>query len=132
MLHQGNTSEEILKDFHSDTMLWKSLVGYMEKEAVFLGSLLNTGIYQDVMTDHDQRFKNYKTALETKTKEIHLLKNEVLEYEDELRGILECEDIYCDTFYMENHTTFKQRFEQLFIAFNDYKVSVFQYVGNIL
>lgn len=132
MLDQKNSSEEILRDFHSDTLLWKSLVGYMEKEVAFLGNLLHTNMYQEVMTDHQQRFKSYKTELETKTREIHQLKKEVLEYEGELRGILECEDIYCDTFYMENHKTFRLRFEQLFIAFNDYKVKVFQYIGNLL
>lgn len=68
--------------------------------------------------------------IKTKTRETKNLKKELTEYENKLKGILECQDLSCDTYYLENHKALKERFEQFLMDINSYKTKVFNYTGS--
>ena len=73
-----------------------------------------------------------KHEIEIKTQEVKSLKKEVNEYVDKLMGILKCQDSSCDTYYLENHKVLKDKFEEFYTDFNEYKTSVFNYTGGVL
>ncbi|TLP81804.1 hypothetical protein [Maribacter sp. ACAM166] len=132
MLGERNTPEELLTAFHHDAEWWKSTVGYIENEIEFVNRLLNAHVFKENTPNLFEHLQQFKHVMGTKTRETSNLKKEILEYEDKLRGILECQDVACDTYYLENHKALKERFEDFYIGFNDYKTKVFDYLGAIL
>lgn len=132
MLGERNTPEELLAAFHHDAEWWKLTVGYIQNEIEFINRLLSAHAYKENIPNLFEHLQKFKHEMDTKTRETLNLKKELWDYEDKLRGILECEDISCDTFYLENHITLTARFEKFYIGFNDYKTNVFNYLGAIL
>lgn len=132
MLSLENTQEELLKEFHHDTLRWKSIIGYKENEIQFINRLLNSNAFKETTPSLFEKLQHFKHEIKTKTREVKNLKKEINEYEDKLKGILECQDISCDTYFLDNHKALKDRFEEFYINFNEYKTKVFNYTGGIL
>lgn len=132
MANLKNSDQEILTEFHNDTLLWISMLGYMENDLQFINRLLNSKAFKDKVPNLFERLQNYLHEMKTKTRELKNFKKEINEYGVKLKGILECQDISCDTFYLENHRTLKNRFEKFYTEFNDYKTRIFNYTGGIL
>ena len=132
MLGEQNTQEELLTAFHHDAQWWKLILGYIETETRFIEQLLNAHIYKENTPNLFERLQKFRQEIETRVKETKNLKKEIAEYEDKLQGILECQDISCDTFYLENHKELKDRFEEFYTGINDYKTRVFNYIGGML
>lgn len=132
MLGEKNTQEELLKAFHQDAQWWKSIIGFIETDTQFIDRLLNSNAFKENTPNLFERLQQFKHEIATKTRETKNFKKEIENYEDKLKGILECEDISCDTYYLENHKDLKGRFEKFYENFNNYKTSVFNYTGSIL
>jgi hypothetical protein len=132
MLSQENTQEEELRKFHHETLQWKSMIGYIEKEIVFIKRLLNAKVFKKTTPSIFEKLQHFMHEVKTKIREVKNLKKEINEYEDKLVGILECQDIACDTYYLENHKDLKERFEEFYTDFNEYKTKVFNYTGSLL
>ena len=132
MLGEQNTQEELLTAFHNDAQWWKLTLGYIETETRFIDQLLNAHIYKENTPNLFERLQKFKHEIKTRVMETKNLKKEIAEYEDKLQGILECQDISCDTFYLENHKELKGRFEEFYTGLNDYKARVFNYIGGML
>ncbi len=132
MLGERNTSEELLKAFHDDAKWWKLTIVYIENEIEFIDRLLSAQIYKENTPNLFEHLQQFKHTIGTKKRETMNLKKELFEYESTLRGILECQDISCDTYYLENHKALKERFEEFNIGFRDYKTKLHNYLGAIL
>lgn len=132
MLGEQNTQEELLTAFHHDAQWWRTAVGYIETEAHFIDGLLSAKIYKENTPNLYERLQKFKHELGTRSRETKNLKKELELYETKLLGILECQDISCDTYYLENHKALKNRFEEFYTRFNTYKIGVFNYIEGVL
>ncbi len=129
MLGEQNTPNELLTAFYHDAEWWKLTVSYIQNEMEFINRLLTAHAYKENIPNLFEHIQKFKHELATKTRETLNFKKELLDYEDKLRGILECEDISCDTFYLENHSSLKARFEHFYTHYNDFKINMFNYLG---
>lgn len=132
MLGEQNTKEELLTAFHKDAQWWRMNVGYIETEIHFIAHLLGAKLYKENTPNLFERLQEFKQEIDTRTTEAKELKKELEFYEDELQGILECEDISCDVYYLENHNELKKRFQEFYTNFNTYKTGVFEYIQGLL
>jgi predicted nuclease with TOPRIM domain len=132
MLSLNNTAEDILREFHGDTLRWKSMLSYKENDILFIEKLMNSKVFKVTKSNLFERLEELKKEAEIIVSELKKLKKEVNEYEAKLSGILECEDISCDTYYMENHKSLTDHFEEFYKDFNEYKTRVFNYTGGVL
>ena len=132
MVNLKNTGQEILMEFHFDAMLWKSMIGYMENEIQFINRLLNSQAFKETTPNLFERLQEIKHEMKTKTGKVKSFNKEIDKYEIELKGILECQDISRDTFSVESHKSLKNRFEEFYTEFNEYKTKVFDFTGGIL
>lgn len=131
MLGERNTKDELLQAFHDDAKWWKTLIGFVESEIQFIYRLLKANIYKENTPNLFERLQEFTHEIKTKSREIKSLKKELIGYEDTIRGILECQDLSCDIYYLENHKALKERFEQFYIAMNAYKTKVLDYTGSV-
>tara|TARA_R110000744_G_scaffold82351_8_gene161844 strand:+ start:940 stop:1359 length:420 start_codon:yes stop_codon:yes gene_type:complete len=132
MLGETNTQEELLQAFHDDAKWWRFTIGLIEYEIQFIDRLLKANIFIENTPNLFERLQEFMHVIKTKTRETKNLKKELTEYEDRLRGILECQDLSCDTYYLENHKALKERFELFYKDFNLYKIKVFNFTGSVL
>ncbi|HZJ20866.1 MAG TPA: hypothetical protein VFD35_11015 [Pricia sp.] len=132
MLGERNTQEELLQAFHHDAEWWKSIIVNILSEIQFIDRLLKANVFKENMPNLFERLQEFTHEIKTKTRETKNLKKELTEYEDMLRGILECQDVSCDTYYLENHKALKERFEKFYMDFNAYKTKVFNFTGSVL
>jgi len=132
MLAEKNTQLELLTAFLHDARWWKQALGYIETETQFIGQLLNARIYKENVPNLFERLQNFKLELETNSRETKNLMKETAGYEEQLRRILEGKDSSPHNDYLENHKEFKDRFEEFYIDFNDYKTRVLNYIGGML
>lgn len=132
MLGGQNTLQELLTAFLHDAQWWKSALGYIEAETRFIDQLLNAHIYKENTPNLFERLQNFKKETEEKNRETKNLKKEVANYEDKLQGFLERQDIFGDTNYLGNHMEIRDRFEEFYISFNDYKTRLYNYIGGML
>ena len=132
MLGEQNTQEELLTAFHHDAQWWRTAVGYFEIDTHFIEWLLSTKIYKENTPNLFERLQQFKHELSIRNRTIKNFKKELEVYETKLMGILECQDISCDTYYLENHNDLKNRFEEFYTSFNTYKTNVFNYIAGVL
>lgn len=132
MLGEQNTKEELLTIFHHDAQWWRTALGYIEIETHFIDRLLTAEIYKENTPNLFERLQQFKHEMGTKSREAKDLKKTIQTYEDKLQGILECQDISCDTYYLENHRDLKNRFEEFYDSLNTYKTGVFNYIEGVL
>lgn len=132
MPSEQNTQEEEFSAFHREAEWWKLMIGYMENEIQFITRLLNSNTFKGNTPNLFEHLQQFKGEMETKTKETHAFKKAIEQYGDELKGILECEEINCDTYYLDSHKELKDRFEEHYKDFNDYKTNVFEYLGSLM
>jgi len=132
MLGEQNTQKELLTDFHHDAQWWRTAVGYFETETHFIDRLLSTKIFKENTPNLYERLQLFKQELNTRNRDTKNLKKELELYETKLLGILECQDISCDTYYLQNHKDLKKRFEEFYTNFNTFKTGVFNYIEGVL
>ena len=132
MLGERNTKEELLTAFYEDATWWRTTVGYIEMETHFIDQLLGAKLYKENTPNLFERLLEFKKEIDSRTTETKKLKKILELYEDELQGILECQDISCDIYYLENHTELKKRFQEFYINFQTYKTRVFNYIEGVL
>ncbi|MCM4171995.1 hypothetical protein DHD32_10925 [Arenibacter sp. TNZ] len=131
MLGQKNTPEEVLTEFQKDTLWWKSIIGYKESEILFLYRVLNSKSFKE-KPNLNEPLEKFKHELQTNTREVNNLKKTLNQYEVKLKGILECDTIRCETFYVENHQLFKDNFDKFYTDFNEFKTKVYNLTGGLL
>ncbi len=58
--------------------------------------------------------------------------HEFQEFSNKLEGIIECDDLQCETYYVNNHTDFQQQIEKHFSDYNLFKETIFNHLRKIL
>nr|AWJ66138.1 hypothetical protein [uncultured bacterium] len=132
MLGEQNTQQELLTAFHHDAEWWKSTLGDIDTDIKMIGQLMNVKIYKANTPNLFERLQQFNHEIKERAAETKHLKKEIVEYESKLRGILECEDTSCDTYYLVNHKALKDRFEEFYTGFSYFKTGVYNYIGGIL
>ncbi|MDF0707725.1 hypothetical protein PY092_12845 [Muricauda sp. 334s03] len=125
--------EEIFSDFHFDIKRWKSLIGHMENEIVFLDRLLGSDVFDTVSTD-TMREQNhlYKKRIKTKRDMIVDIKSEVTNHHGLLLGMPKGKNADRDNVFREQHGSLKDRFEKFCKEFNDFRARVLLQTGSVL
>lgn len=128
----NSASEKELKDFHLDTLDWKSSIQFIETEIQFIKQLLNSYVFEPNTPNLFERLQEFKSQIEdveTKIQTIHL---EIRKHESELGGMLECDTVSCDTAYYKEHNRLKNQFNDFYKKFRELKSKIFTYAGGVL
>ena len=127
-----NTHEDSLLKFHQDVLWWKSIIEFTETEISFINRLLNSDAFEANHPNIFEKLHKFKHQIKTETRELKNIKEVIDGHENKMRGMIECEDLSCDTAYLENHESLKAHFKKFFKNFSEYKSRVFNYTGSIL
>ena len=126
--HYREEDIQIMK-LESDVENWEMSIEFAEKEINFFNKLLNSS---DYMKNTENKKKSLDLLDQLKT--IHETNKsclmEILEFSNKLEGMNECEDLQCETFFLNSHEEFKNKIEKHLLRFRALKGRIFPYLEN--
>lgn len=116
------TQEDIERQYiDKDITNWKEELECINAEIMFFKKLLKNKI--DVNYS-----KNYQTLfekLEKKQLESKVASEKLINYTQKMQGINECEDLDCETYYLNDHIVFKENVEAFLSKYRKLKRTIF-------
>jgi len=124
LIYKHETIDDIqMKFMDRDIERWKEDLSIVRVEILFFKRMLNSSIFR-VLNSNQQKKENLITDL-TNVKDINESYNDsLIEFINKLEMIRECDDVQCETFYLNNHTRFREDIESHFSAYRFYKMNV--------
>lgn len=120
-IHQDQ--DDLQKFFISrDVDRWNDEGAIIEEEIVLFSNLLNSKndkLYSNILEKMNE-FKLYNQAF----------REELIAYDRKLEVLKECEDLQCETFFLNSHNEFKEKIEAHFYQYRNFKKTVFSVINN--
>lgn len=120
------------KDLHFEILEWKSELQYIEGEIKFIKQLLHAAVFESATSNLFERLQEFNQGVSEIETALQSLKESLGKHENELGGILECEEVSCDTIFFQRHAIAAQKFNDFYKDFQSFKAKVFGYTGGIL
>ena len=132
LIYKHDTVEEIqMKFMDKDIELWKEDISIIRVEILFFKRMLTSSIFKNL--NPNQQGKDDLINDLTHVKEINeSYYNLLLDFVNKLSKIKECDDVQCETFYLNNHTKFRKDIESHFSAYRFYKMNIILFFDNCL
>lgn len=120
--------EDVQKfNLNSDIDNWKAEIEFAEKEITFFKSLLkslpNTNT-EKIQKNTDKLLRQ----LEQSHHDNQSFSEALLHFENHSEGINECDDLQCETYFLNNHEDFRNKIEEYTLQFRVLKEVIFSHL----
>ncbi|WP_378187641.1 hypothetical protein ACE939_04725 [Aquimarina sp. W85] len=121
-----------VKSFHVDLINWKTNLQRLDNELYFLKKLLNSNAFASNIPNVYEILTNFKIQLKDIEKSALVLYEELQVHENQLGGLLECDTIYCDHFYVKRHKEVQYMYKKFCDIFAQEKNDMYLKLATIL
>ncbi len=125
---QGKKTEEL----HFELQGWKSSLHFIEDEIIFIDHLLNSYVFQPNTQNLFERLEDYNYRLKQLKHSKTNFQKSIAQHENQLSGMMDCTDAYCDLQYYQKHNTIKAQVRNFSTNFSTLKSEIFNYASAIL
>lgn len=130
MIKTHYEDEDILRlNLFTDINKWKSEVTFINLENKFFKKLFSSALIEKTDINR-QEILFLQKELEVLHSKNEKLEDKLLEFTNELEGIKECDDLQCETFFLNNHQQFKIEIENYFFQNRRLKTLIFSYIDS--
>ena len=120
-MHQDQ--DDLQKFFISrDVDRWNDEVASIKEEIILFINLLtskNNKLYSNIL----EKVEDFKA-------ENSKFSEELISYDRKLEVLKECEDLQCETFFLNSHNDFQEKIESYFSEYRNFKKNVFALINN--
>ncbi|MBF6607341.1 MAG: hypothetical protein ITG00_01225 [Flavobacterium sp.] len=125
---QHQQPEEIHKKFmQNDLKRWKDEIEIINVEMIFYRNLINAHL-KEVTTWNTADYKNLFSGIADVQNSNKRFQKSFLEFSNKLEGINECDDLQCETYFLNDHADFKAEIEKHFTNYKNFKKTIFSYL----
>ena len=128
----GTLDNRSVEELHINSVHWLTELDFMKNEIQFFKKLLIFGHFEYATPDILETVQLFLSEIDTIYKEnedhIDLLK----QHENQLKGMLECEDLACDQIYLEEHDRVIDLISKHMGKFKILKGAIFEHADGIL
>ncbi len=120
-------NEKSIVELQDDTVKWDILFRNNTDEMLFLKQLLISDVFENSVPNLFERlqgFYNELTDLKTDKIDLH---EELRNHKNDLNGMMECEDISCETFYYTQHQEIADKIDHHLAQFKKLKLEIFRF-----
>jgi predicted Zn-dependent protease with MMP-like domain len=96
-------------------------------EILFLKQFLSSDVFKANPTDFYEKLNSYAIELGDLQSDKVGVQLSLKHHKNDLNGMLECEDISCDMFYLNQHQKLNTRIEVLLAKHQDLKLNIFRF-----
>lgn len=125
-------NEKSIEDLTRDTMVWKESLFQASEEMQFLSNFLVADIFEGSQPNLYEKLQLFTNRLEELEKEMFDLNLLLHNHTYDIEGMLECDDISCDTFYYGQHHQLGNRILSYLKDFDSLKLDIFRFTGKLL
>lgn len=130
--YSGSANEKNVEELLQDTREWDKQLYISSEELTFLSQFLTADIFSREIPNLYDELYNFSGILEgLKTDKIDL-HQAISNHKNDLNGMLECEDISCESFYFSEHKKLDKKLEQFLVRFNTFQSNLFRFCTNKL
>ena len=129
------------KDFyHSknmDELLYENAqftanLNFINTELKFFKHLIKTYPFKNKMLNLFERVQLFSIEIDTFKDEKNKILHQIVKHETELNGMLECDELSCDNFYMMEHQKLAASIFNYTQKYQDFKTEIYQYITGII
>lgn len=123
--------EDILRlNLCTDINKWKSEVNFIDIENVFYIKFLSSSLVEESGISEKNIHFLQKELENLQEKNTHF-SSRLQDFVNELEGMKECEDLQCETFYLNNHQQFKIKIENYFFENRKLKTMIYSNLDEV-
>ncbi|MGO2359075.1 hypothetical protein [Mesonia sp.] len=95
-------------NLEKDVNEWNKEIEFTQKELIFYSKLLDSKLVRKANANEEDESYILKSVTQLKEKNSQF-QLQLLDFENKSEDIVECEDVQCETFFLNEHFTFKQK-----------------------
>ncbi len=130
--YRKSANEKNVEDLLADTSQWDRAFYEYTEEINFFKSLVTSDIFENEMPNLYEKLQEYFTQLTEMNDEKIGLQEAIHNHRNDLAGMMECEDISCETFYHSHHHNLMKRIEKHLSRFRDLKLHLIRFTTPLL
>lgn len=130
--YRRSQNERSVNELQEDTLRWDSLLQINTEEIYFLKQFLTSDIFQDTLPNLYERLQGFFDEVEEMKAEKIELHEELHNHKNDLNGMMECEDISCESFYHSQHQKLSNRLEKHLEKMQDLKLKILRFTTPLL
>lgn len=124
--------EDILRlNLFTDIGKWKSEVKFIAMENKFYKKLFSSSLAKKTELNQEN-LQQLQKELKSLNERNNYFTDKVQEFHNELEGIRECDDLQCETFFLNNHQELKVTIENYFFQNRDLKSRIYSFLEDTL
>ena len=134
MKHPKTTLENInkIEDLHREAQIWISTLHFTNDELIFIEKLLHSYVFEPDTPNLFERLQEYLGRLEETKHYEQKIEQDLINYEIELGGLLECQALDNLGEIEKRHKQMADQCEEFLLKFKMLKSEIFNYAGSIL
>ncbi|TVZ27669.1 hypothetical protein JM83_2726 [Gillisia sp. Hel_I_86] len=128
----GSANEKNVEELIADIREWDKKLQTCSEEITFLSQFISADIFQEDLPNLYENLFTYSsslTALKTEKIELH---QAISNHKNDINGMMECEDISCESFYYTEHKKLENRLFIFLSNFNKFQTALFLFCTNKL
>lgn len=126
----GSANEKNIEELIAEIKGWDQKLQTISDHFTFIGQLISADIYQNNIPNLFEKLFNFSknlTALKTEKIDLH---QTISNHKIDINGMLECEDISCETFYYSQHQKIGNRLKKFINDFEEFESELFAFCIN--
>src|SRR5690606_26158136 len=127
-----SANEKNVDDLMADTSQWDKVFREYTDEITFFKTLLTSDIFEDKMPNLYEKLQEFFTRISEMKEEKIELQEAIHNHKNDLNGMMECEDISCESFYHSQHHNLMKRIEKHLSKFRDLKLNLIKFATPLL
>lgn len=125
--HRRSANEKTFDELQADTVQWDLQFHTHSDEIYFLIQLLTSDVFETGIPNLFENLQVFYNKLQDLKAEKIELHEELRHHKNDLNGMMECEDISCESFYHTQHQALNNRIKNHFSNFQKLKREIFKF-----
>lgn len=130
--HSGSANEKSIEELIADIKGWDQKLQEVSVHLTFLSQLLSADVFQGDIPNLFEKLFSYSDILTKLKAEKIDLHHTISNHKNDINGMLECEDISCESFYYTQHQKIEERLNKFIAQFNELQTELFKFFTNKL
>lgn len=130
--HRRSANEKNIEELQDDTSRWEDLFQINTEEIRFLKKFLSSDIFEGNIPNLYEKLQDFFMEVEELKAEKIELHEQLRNHRNDLNGMMECEDISCETFYYTQHQNLSDKIEKHLEKVQDLKMKIIRFSTPLL
>ncbi len=127
-IETNQNHEQIHKMFmDSDIKIWKEEIEIINVEIIFYRNLIQTHL-QEYASWGEMNYESLFQGINDVQYYNEIFQKSFIKYNNKIHGIVECEDLQCESYFLNEHAQLKDAIEKHFSTYKQFKKMLFSYL----